>query len=289
MTGFVPPGFERRVRNVESREGPFTIEKAYIAAQEINAKEAIDPRTFGESFSQTGIARDMQTVRDQEKAFDAEDDSDSKRARKLSKILEIVIHEESKMGWLGADARTVLPSKFDDFNNKIDLIAELTVKSENFTAHTALGIDVTYSKDLSKKVEDIIAGIDKGEMSTVKYYQSSDGRYQGSLKKVPRLVVGVSEESATVMARAWYEKNPALHSDPLREQVLIQLIDQCRAFEQYAKTKGQEDAEAAYRFTGKFLHRAYGRPVTPQDRGRFSKDKVFAALELMITKLEQGL
>ena len=288
--GLIPPGFEGRLKvpEPEKKEGSFDLNKAYQAAEGIIEKESINPRKLGTPFNQQDVFFDMQYVRDKKGEFARESDQRIEKAHKLSKILEVAIYQQvNKNGWFGPDAHAVLPSEYDDFRNKVDLITEFELRKENVRAHTqvALGIDVTYSHELKRKIHDIQTEIDRDELTTVKYYRSPDGSMVGSLPKVPRVVVGMDEQSAGIVARAWYENNPALKTDPLRDKVLIQIIDQCTAFEAYAKSKGSEEAAVRYRAAKDLFQAVYGQPVTPENRKKFLHDKVLQTLELLIHQL----
>ncbi len=287
MPGFIPPGFERRISTPppDVREGAFTLEKAHTAAQKILVREAIDPAKLGEPFNQRDVLRDMQYAKDKEAELERDATPHEKETMKLAKVLEVAVNAQINAGWFGPNVHTKPTSKFDDVENKIDLIAEIDVHSQGLTAHVALGIDVTYARELKGKISRIQGEIIKNELATVKYYQSQDGHFTGSLNDIPRLVIGVDEERAGIIAKAWYEKNPALKKDPLREQILIELIDQCEAFASYADRMGSAKAAASYRRTQKLLLKAYGSEVTAQKRQEFGKDKVFRQLQILINSL----
>ncbi len=290
MPGLIPPRFEGQFRppQPEKREGSFGLDKAHVAAQEVIERQAIDPRELGGPYNQKDVFADIQYARDMEKKFEQDSDERVRTARKLSKIMEVALYEQVNKGWFGSNAHAVLPSKYDDIKNKVDLITEFEITEANVSAHAQIpmGIDVTYSHDLKRKIHDIQGDIDSGQLTTVKYYKSPDGHMVGSLPKVPRVVVGMDEQSALVVARAWYEKNPALKTDPLRDKVLIQVIDQCEAFERYAHTKGNQEAAKSYARAKTLFQKAYGQEVTPEKRKKFINDKVLQTLELLIHQLQ---
>ena len=287
MSTITPVGPERTSPGflAERRDGPFDLETAYQAAEAVIAAEAIDPRKLGKPYHDIDVMADMQKVRDCKTQF-AKDDERTKKARKLSKILEVAIHQQVNAGWFGRSTRAVLPSEFDDYVNKVDLITEFGVKDSPAKAHAALGIDVTYGDDLTAKIHKILEQIDKGVLSTVMYYKSPDGRFVGSLNHVPRVIVGMDEASAGIIARAWYQGNPALKTDPLREKVIIEIIDECEAFERYAIAKGRPEVAESYRYMREIFEKIYGDSVTPEDRKQFANDKVLQRIELIINQLK---
>lgn len=285
-----PPGFSFNERqpppSADRRDGPFDLNKAFEVARGIIKREAIDPSKLGKPYSDRDIYADMQHARNKETEFERNSSTHEKESRRLAKILEVAIHEQVQAGWFGSDAHTLIPSWYDDVINKTDLITEFDLREAGVTTHAAMGIDVTYAQELKSKFHRIKEEIDEGVLGTVKYYKSRDGRFTGSLNKVPRVVIGMDEEAAMVVARAWYGNNPALKTDRLRDQVLIQAIDQCEAFAEYADTQKKPEIAAEYRRTKELFQKAYGQPVTPEKRRQFSNDKVFRALELLLLELK---
>lgn len=290
---FRPPlsGEQSRIPAPEMREGPFSIEGAYKEASRIGLNTAIDPKSLiGKHYNEQEVRADVQYANAQEGELDAGMSDHEKEAIKLAKIVEAVVDEQVNAGWFGPNIKTTPASKYDDIGSKVDLVAEAKVEGKSGTAHVALAIDVTYSHDLKRKVHLIQEEIMRNKLATVKYYRSKDGEYVGSLKNIPRLVLGIDSSNAARLARVWFQKNPAIKNDPVREQLLIEAIDQCEAFEKYAKRVGSEDAAASYRLLGLILQKAYGTPVTMNKRQSFSRDdKVFRQLQVMINSLDTPL
>ncbi len=284
-------GEQGRIPAPDMREGIFSIEGAYKEASRIGLNTAIDPKSLiGKHYNEQEVRADVQYANDKEGKLDADMSDHEREAIKLAKIVETVVDEQINAGWFGPNIKTTPASKFDDIDGKVDLVAEAKVESKSGTAHVALAIDVTYSHDLKRKIHLIQEEIVRNELATVKYYRSNSGKYVGSLRNIPRLVLGIDSSNAERLARVWFQKNPAIKNDPVREQLLIEAIDQCEAFEKFATKVGSQKAAASYRLLGLILQRAYGTPVTMNKRQSFSKDdKVFRQLQVMINSLDTPL
>ncbi len=288
-----PPGFEQILESEQERRGRhFDLDDAYREAGSLIKKEAINPEKLGKPFNVLDIAVDMEYVRAREDEFERLDRQDdrSKKLRQLGQILEAAIHSQTQAGdgWLGPDARTIVASRYDDLKHGVDLIAEFEIKAPETTAHAAIGIDITFGRDIDAKILGIKEGIEREELGTVRYFRSASGSFVGSLNKVPRLVIAMNEESAEAVAKAWYGKNPALKNDSVKDKILIQIIDQCKAFEKYAESIGNTDAAFRYSRTRELFERSYGKEINFEERASFIReDRVFKKLEAQLILLKE--
>lgn len=231
---------------MESRRGRRIIDLAYKKAQEVLASEgAINPQDF-RNFDPTTIARDIEYVKKMEAKFVQEDGAEVQEAKQLGLILEALIHEQAEINdWLGEEVTTVKASRFDDIANGIDSIAEF--HRDGGVSHLALAIDVTHG-DPSKKLTKIREQINAEKLSEIKYFASSDGNFQGSLQKVPRVIVGADRQTIIELAQLWIEnKKRDLAQHPIQLQLLDEIILQLQTFITYAEKNNKESVIGVYR------------------------------------------
>lgn len=233
-------------RQMESRQQRKIIELAYEKAQTILASErSIDPQQF-DNFDPATIAKDVEYVRQMEALFTQEDKGDAQETRQLGLILEAIIHEQAELNnWLGEEVTTVKASRFDDIANGVDSIAEFN--RDSGISYLALAIDVTHG-DPSKKLEKIRHEINAERLSEIKYFASSDGTFQGSLKKVPRVIVGADRNTIIALAQLWTEnKKTDLAKHSIQLQLLDEIILQLQTFIKYSEIKGKSNIVEIYR------------------------------------------
>ena len=233
-------------QQMEFRREKRIIDLAYKKAQEVLAsEESIDPQQF-DNFDPATIARDVEYVKRMEAVFAQQNNADMQEAKQFGLILEAMIHEQAELNdWLGEEVTTVKASRFDDIANGIDSIAEF--HRDGGVSHLALAIDVTHG-DPTRKLIKIREEIDAGRLSEIKYFASSDGNFQGSLKKVPRVIVGADRKTIIDLAQLWTEnKKTDLAKHPVQLQLLDEIILQLRTFINYAETNGKDSVIDIYR------------------------------------------
>lgn len=233
-------------QQMELRREKRIIDLAYKKAQEVLAsEESIDPQQF-DNFDPATIARDVEYVKRMEAVFVQQNNADMQEAKQFGLILEAMIHEQAELNdWLGEEVTTVKASRFDDIANGIDSIAEF--HRDGGVSHLALAIDVTHG-DPTRKLIKIREEIDAGRLSEIKYFASSDGNFQGSLKKVPRVIVGADRKTIIDLAQLWTEnKKTDLAKHPVQLQLLDEIILQLRTFINYAEANGKDAVIDIYR------------------------------------------
>ncbi len=217
----------------------FSLREACKKAADVLKRGAISMKSFIDLYGQENVDRDEAAVRDFQEKFKNQDSPQEAEAKELATILEAVIHEQiNKNGWLGLQAKAIRTSDFDDIINGVDSVVEFK-KPGISTTHLALGVDVTYKSNLNKKFERIKKEIDNGELATVKYLKTPD--FRGEKRNIPRLVLAVDGQSCNSLARTWYQNSQnaqGLKNNPIRLQILTEMIMQLKAFSRYAEKKG---------------------------------------------------
>lgn len=225
-------------------------EKSYVRAQKIFEEfPPINPREFTD-YDQRLIEKDEATVTALEKQFaeEAEKNPEQARNRKLAGVMEALIFTESELSdWLGEDAITIRPSKYDDYVNGVDIIVEFRKES---APYLALAVDVTTSAQLERKFDRIRREIDSDSPPRVKYFHSEFSGVRGSINNVPRVVIGASRATLTQVGELWLGKNKeekrALARHPLQIQILTEMKKQLATFTDYARKGGHKKTADTY-------------------------------------------
>ena len=101
------------------------------------------------------VQKDKEYVSRMEERFAQEkaQHPEKERIDKIAAIFEYIFYQEAESSeWLGGQVETIKTSKYDDFKNGVDLVAEFK-ESETSASHLGLAIDVTTSDWLWKKFE----------------------------------------------------------------------------------------------------------------------------------------
>ncbi len=247
MSPLRPPGFGDPNPNKPRGEVTFTLEKAFEKADQVLAKDAITEKSFEDLYGTTNVNRDIQDSLRIKQKVESDDTPEDKEAAKLARVLEAVIHDQvNRNQWLGPHAKSLRSTLYDDLINGVDGIIEFK-EPKTAVNYLALGIDVTYRKNMEKKFLRIKTEIDSGKLGTVKYLRSSDGRTRGERKEiVPRLVVGVDRQTCAALAHAWFKDAQGLKTNPVRYQIVKELYTQLVVFESYARKNGKLEVAERY-------------------------------------------
>jgi hypothetical protein len=215
------------------------LRKVYERALGFLSKEAIQESSFASHYGPEVVQNDTTEVQNLKLHFG---EHDSKIA---SRVFEAIMHEHVELsGWLGPHAETTRTSEYDDFKNGVDMIVEFN--EHDSTQHLALGIDVTFgSHTLDKKFERIKHEIDADELARVKYFRAHG--YEGALKQLPRIVVGVDIDKVIALAGLWDRKqNNVLGGHVTKDIVSLEIEKQLLTFLKYAKKLNKVSAVRSY-------------------------------------------
>ncbi|MCF7816000.1 MAG: hypothetical protein K9M10_03880 [Candidatus Pacebacteria bacterium] len=232
---FITPEFPRR----NPGEHPVIIE-TYIKAREMIKDDAIDPRNFTNLYGSENVERDLAEVESLKKRFKYDE------TQKASDVFEALVYEQIELSdWLGPNVETVRTSEFDDIVNGIDLIAEFN-SEDNTSSHLALGVDITFGSGcIEKKFNRIKKEIENDNLATAKYFESHN--FKGSLKQLPRVVIGVEKDTVIALAGLWSRQEKQKLATHFVKDVIVQEIEkQLRVFLIYAKSIGSTSAIKSY-------------------------------------------
>src|SRR3989344_2551324 len=90
--------------------------------------------------------------------FAKETTAEMEERKRWATVFEAIVHNHVELDdWLGSEARTVRPSRYDDYMNGVDTIVEFggAQGSEKTESHLALAIDVAYGASLTNKLDRI--------------------------------------------------------------------------------------------------------------------------------------
>lgn len=232
-------------------------EKLASIAGAILHKASPDPRKFSDVIAPEIIEGDLNALERREQSFQGASDIE-KQFLAMADVLEAIIFEQvEKNQWLGPYADIIKTARFDDVMNGVDAVIEFAPEGDRERAeHLALAIDVTFSGDVHRtKIDRVLAQIDAGSLAQVKYYDSP--HEHGSIEAV-EIILGIDRKHLAILAEEWAEsmdaKNSrALATHPVRDMIIIQALEQCKALAAYAEYKNNPTAAARYTATRKLL------------------------------------
>lgn len=213
-----------------------------------NSDYFIDETDFIPVYGQESIEADVSFAKNLKKEFEDHDSLEEKKLKRISDVFEaIVLTQSDSNGWLG-NARALKTAPYDDFKNKVDMIAEWFTPEEG-SRLLALAVDVTFgAKSVQKKLEAIRAEIDSGKLGSIKYFKDERGDFIGMRNNVPRTVIGVSESVIEELADLWiHGKHAALAQHPIQRLFLDEIDAQLMMMHNYALKEGKADVVLAYK------------------------------------------
>ena len=241
---------DRAMRLDPRRESVEAIEKAHGRAHEVlqNPAYAVQATKFVDLYGKENVLADMRRVKEKQKEIEKNDTPSKIETRRAAEVFEAIVLEQSRTrGWLGHNVAVFKTSRFDDYFNACDLIAEWTDERKDSRV-LSLSVDVTFgARVVEKKLQEIRRRIDKGEMGTIKYFKSGDGTMRGERRMVPQIVVGADRRTVANLAQLWLQNNDrALATHPIQTALTEEIREQLDLGEMYAVSRGQRAVADAY-------------------------------------------
>ena len=244
---------EKRVDSMEK-----TAEKLltrYPAIRDYMEKVAIHPETLTD-YNPSTVKIDMDDAAKMREKMNESDlelqygKLNGKEVKQLSEILEYQIYTGiNKYDWIPF-CKAIKTSDFDDIINGVDMVVEYN--NEQSFGHLGLGVDVSFSKNLTKKFKRIKDEIDSydgkdNRLAEVKYFDSKNSGISGRLYGMPRVVaaldLGVMEDLAKMSNM---QKNHAA-----KHAIIIEIQHQLKTFREYAEKNNKAcvgQLDRAYKF-----------------------------------------
>lgn len=247
---------DRRVETINSSIHTL-IPKEYPEAKKLIESSAIDMGSFRDLYGDERVGADEKEVRRLRARFARADQrilpggATQEQVHKLSVISESFLLRGLNEGDWVPYCGAIKTTEYDDFVNGVDLVLEYK-KAEDPASHLGLAIDVTFSKDLERKLSKIKEEIAKGTLTRIKYFDSPNSHIRGELRGIPRGVVGFDTDTMNRISeyRKTYGEMPK--NDPLRSVSFHQLSMQMRTFAEYAEEIGSPSLATLQR-TNKFV------------------------------------
>ena len=220
-----------------------------VAKMEKTKIRQIKMSDFADDVNYNKFKKDNEYVKERKAGFANERTRETVEPEILGRILETIIAEQIK-NLLGKNSIVQKTTDLDDIANGVDLIAE--VKEELGTNHMGLSIDATHGKygTVSKKLSAIKDKILKGELSTIEYFSSSDKTFQGRLRKVPSVVVGLDKDKLLDLIDVWVNGSADdMKNHYFNSQLVDEMLIQLKAFQKYAiglQNKQNKDDDIDY-------------------------------------------
>lgn len=265
-------------------------ERLYPILVPENEKDRIEIDEFEGLYDPAMLERDKKEVERLESIFNkqTQENPEAETWSKRGKLFEAMVNDQiESSNWLGENATVIIPSKFDDYINKIDSILEFN--DEGTRSHLALAIDVTKSLDeVQKKMAQIKKSIDTGELSNIKYFRSEDER--GEKIRIPRVIIGADQKTMNDLAELLLRFHSAkgdhfkkvrssLEKHSAQLQIILEIRNQLSAFKKYAHENGHEDLIPSFDRILEVISPIFGEIKEEDDYleklGRVQDDEVF--------------
>lgn len=274
---------ENKNKKNNDEERRKNLETVYIRADELLNKERIDPNEFKGLYSDEMIKKDSDYAEKRRQKFKADNTPKEAEAQKYAIIFEAIIHDQIDMnGWAGIYATAKKASWYDDLKNGIDEIIEFEQTKISPSAHLSLAVDITFSKDISKKMNEIAAHIENGDVGVIKYLLTDT--YRGEMKNVPRAIIGADMKNLQEIIKLWMDnKKKSLAQHRVKFMILSQIKMQLNSFARYADKVGQSVIANSFNRVLKIVENIWDEELKkyPDKSGdfNFEEDRVFSAMK----------
>ena len=186
------------------------------------------------------IEADLAEVHRLERAYDKEDDLETKKNRLYAMVMELIVQDMAHE-WF-PDCVVWRASRFDDYKRQTDLFMDIPDPEGGWLT---IALDVTVSREAAaKKMSNVLDELDRGRFHDVDYFASDidPGRSKGRAF-MPRFIVGASRGGVASLARLygqWRRHGPNVGSRT-KEQDLDKLRFHQVGDELYHELIGQAD------------------------------------------------
>ncbi len=148
---------------------------------------------------------------------------------KLAHCLEGIILTTKT--WFGPTSCVYPTTKWDDYYNGVDLVAERM--SGGVMSHHGFALDVSYGgrNVIARKINKIVDRIKKGKLGKVDFFKSNDGSFKGQLSEIPLVVIGADGNTMKGLVNLFAEReDQKIEDHPVQFQIVDQVLIQCDFF-----------------------------------------------------------
>lgn len=272
------------------------IEHIYQRAISLLQEEEISLDDFLDLYSPSTIEKHRKYVEQKANTFSTNKKENFGMAaihKKIGTIFEAVFYTQAEQSnWLGPNVQTIKTSKYDDFKNGVDIVAQFSL-SQIPNAYSFLGfaIDVTTSDQMAKKFIRIREEIKAGKLACIEYFISAypDLSFKGRLSNIPRVIIGASRDTVLSLGRMWIENRKRdLAKDPIQFQILDEISLQVKKFKEYATKHAPKESKETlvnnYRQTESIIQGILKNKNQPHNPNK--RDTVFEKIQQCVQNFE---
>lgn len=280
-------GYEDRlIREIDKKRSRVELsplmKEAEAKAREVlgNSEYVIQESDFESIYGSGAVAEDVESANILESKFKSQSTPETHKMKSVADIFEAIVLMQSELNeWFGENVRTFKTARYDDYKNKVDMVAEWFTPADG-SRLLALAVDVTFgTKSIQHKLQAIKEEIDNDKLGSIKYFKDDRGDFIGTRNNVPRTVIGVSESMVEELAGLWTQrKNKELGEHSVQRLFMDEIESQLIAMRDYAVRQGKSNVISAY-------EQALGTIRTVRaDKEKFFSEKAsedFVAKEIM--------
>lgn len=245
---------------IDTRLLPAVIEKAEKAIRESQVDiGAFESKDFAGSGENIDPRQDAQIAQELRCSWEAKYTGQEKSDKEVATLLEGTLnHVVELYDWLGGASCTISTTAYDDYINGVDML--IVKEREDYenppeNSFTTIATNETLSSSQAReKLEGIKRDIERGHMATVRYFHDTEKEHKGSLRNIPKIVIGLSASNTIDLANIlWSERVPKkevvrmVEHHPCRGIIIEQIRAQLDAFARYAQKCNQPAVAKAYR------------------------------------------
>lgn len=232
--------------NLERAEGPpqeiLTPAERQVMQTIVREMKEARPRISEFSYSPLEKAKDQAALRakiEEEERSSGKKLSDRSQRGILAEAL--VYHCVEMHNWFGENCATVATSEYDDHLNGADLVLEFDVEGKV----VRLAVDVTLQDNTTEKENEVLLGVEDGELTKLKYFASEIEGKRGKFSKIPRIILKMDVPTVQELSRLIVDKKKEqlakhkVQADFLAE-AKRQLKDQIKHAEDYYLEVGKD-------------------------------------------------
>lgn len=241
----------RRIDKEKSRSelSPVMKEAEVKACKILKSPEyVIQESDFKTIYGDDTVEKDIKSANNLEFKFRSRNTPEGNKMKVIADIFEAIVLMQSELGeWFGENARTLKTARYDDYINKVDMVAEWFTPTDG-SRLLALAVDVTFgTSSIQYKLHAIKEEIDNDKLGSIKYFKDDRGDFIGTRNNVPRTIIGVSEAMVEELAGLWIQrKNKALGEHPVQRLFMDEIESQLVAMHKYASKQGKSGVISAY-------------------------------------------
>jgi len=236
--------FQTHPEQAETSESDAVILDAAWRKSQETETDKIDIESFHQVFGKDRVEKDRRHAASLHKMFEHQlNHPQTGELVRMGRILEAIMIEQVELNeWLGPNVNTQQTTDFDDYQNGVDFVAEF--QENKASRYVGFAVDATHGskQTMKNKLSRLRAKLTKGEMGHVDYFRSRDGRVEGRLNFLPKVVVQVDKKLLVEIARLWVSgKQKELAEHPVKNLIQQEILLQLRAQVSYAQALVRQD------------------------------------------------